>query len=37
MPLNKTRLKALQKQYGKDKGERIAYAMETKAKHKKKR
>ena len=37
MPVNKKKMAALKKQYGAEKGEDIYYAMETKAKHKKKR
>ena len=36
MPVNKKKMAALKKQYGVKKGEDVYYAMENKAKHKKK-
>jgi len=37
MPVNKKKMAALKKEYGAEKGERVYYAMENKAKHKKKK
>lgn len=36
MPVNKNKMAALKKEYGAKKGEDVYYAMENKAKHKKK-
>ena len=37
MPVNKKKMAALKKQYGKEKGERVYYAMEQKEKQKSKK
>lgn len=37
MPVNQKKMKALKKEYGPKKGEQVYYAMEQKAKSKKKR
>ena len=34
MPVNKKMMKNMKKEYGKEKGERVYYAMENKRKHK---
>lgn len=35
MPINQSKMKALKKEYGKEKGKKIYYALENKAKTKK--
>lgn len=37
MPVNKDKMKALKKEYGKDKGKKVYYALENKAKQKQKK
>ena len=37
MPVNQKKMKALKKEYGSKKGENIYYALENKAKHKRKK